>query len=454
MKKQIYVLPWLRITTTQYGNDPLVISNATFYSDSPEVWQETLQLPRPVWLDIFRDFHVLDHEQEPKPARGTIIVSDDDDWLREHISRLIGVLYVIGEDCRRWQIPSDAFNYRGFFASNETKPMVTFHSKTSSKTEDLSSLQLTPGLELRGVNPNFRADLTVPENQKLIELFEANPRDRLAVASYHLFRTQFEDPVVAPSEQDIAGYCACLEAAFDIRRPKYSKKLSDRLAENYGEPKEFRRWIKGFYAERSVFNHGATSVEAEGDGDRILTEFRNRRLSWDMLRRICLDVIQDQLKRKIAEDEHVLSRLMNPTKQMLYTVFKSEKIWTEIATIYTQTKAVDRIKTLRGSDKADFESACYEFVSVHSWKAINEVDKSKLLKVLMAMGAVVYELSKDSKPNDAEAGKRLFDIAKASDYDAIDTWAREFAGWDQPHSDSALMCKSVAAHAARYFCEN
>ena len=235
MSKLVYVLPRIRITGTAFGHVRFIIAKANFLPDEPKSWSEVLQLPRPDWLDIYCQFPNLHADEPPQPARGTLIVSDDEDWLRKHIARLIAVTYFLGLEESRWQVPADAFQYSSFKATATPHDLVTLYTKSGGKTEDLRSLQLLPPLELRAVPSTFRVNLRDEKHAELIRRFDSNPYDRLAAACYHLFRSQFDNPVVAPSEQDFAAYCACLEAALDVSGPEYSKELSDKLMGIYGK---------------------------------------------------------------------------------------------------------------------------------------------------------------------------------------------------------------------------
>ena len=149
--KLIYVLPRIRLSGTAYGQARFSISKANFLPDEPKSWVEFIRLPRPDWLDIYRRFPHLDSDEPAEPARGTLIISDDEEWLRKHISRLIAVVYTLGLDESRWQVPADAFQYSAFKATEQPHDLVTLYTKSGSKIEDLRSIQLLPPLEQRPV---------------------------------------------------------------------------------------------------------------------------------------------------------------------------------------------------------------------------------------------------------------------------------------------------------------
>jgi len=454
----VYVLPRIRLTGTAFRQERFTIAKANFLPDEPKSWTEVLQLPRPDWLDIYRQFPYVHSGEPSEPARGTLIVSDDEDWLRKHIARLIAVAYVLGLEESRWQVPADAFQYSSFTAAAKPHDLVTLHTKSGGKTEDLRSLQLLPPLELRAVPSSFRVNLRDEKHAELIRRFDSNPYDRLAVACYHLFRSQFDNPVAAPSEQDYAAYCSCLEAALDVSGPDYSKELADKLMGIYGKHPAMERWIKGLYSERSVFNHGISTeptLDSPDDRVRALAEFRQRSLNWDVLRKLCLDVILEQLQDYLDATKRELSRMWSPTRTMLRQFFFSEEIWGEILKVFTQVQSVEKIRALAGEDHDDFIELCCSYLNGHCWQAMKgKAEPKKVFKALKAMAAVFGECAKDK--NDAEgqsAASQLFEAARKGDAEAVDLWARKHASWDKEYSASNLeeAVRAVALHTAKFF---
>lgn len=456
--KLVYLLPRIRLSGTAYRQERFTIAKAEFLPDAENSWNDVLQLPRPEWLNIYRQFPHLTSNDKSEPSRGTLIISDDEEWLRKHIARLMAVVFVLGLEESRWQVPADAFQYASFRATLKPHDLVTLYTKSGGKTEDLRSIQLFPPLELRGVSDSFRLDLQSERNVELLRKFETNPYDRLVVACYHLFRSQFENPVIAPSEQDFSAYCACFEAALDVTGPDYAKELSEKLMAVYGKYITMERWIKGLYSERSVFNHGiSTEPTHSSTDDRIkaLAEFRDRSLNWDVLRKLCLDVILEQLQNSLDAGKLELSRLFSPTRIMLRKFFFSEEIWGEIVKVFTQSKSVEKIRAITGDELDEFIKLCCSYLSGHSWQAMkSKAEAKKVFEVLKAMAAVFGECSKDK--NDAEgktSASQLFNAAQDSDADAVDLWAREHAKWDKEYSASNLeeAVRAVAVHTAMHF---
>ena len=220
--KLVYVLPRVRIVGGARGN--VSVAKAQFWPDEDDTWQSVVGKVRPRWLDVFRDFPSLcstqeGHAAEPEPkiARGTLLVSDDEDWLKRYIENLIPVAYVLGflQNHRPFILPAEAFQYGGFLATDGQEEQVIIVTKFGDKIESAWSLKLFPPLELRGVQPEYlieigdEADLKVMEvfdcppavkllNAELARRFDENPDDRIVIACYHLFRSQFANEFTSP----------------------------------------------------------------------------------------------------------------------------------------------------------------------------------------------------------------------------------------------------------------
>jgi hypothetical protein len=265
----VFVLPYIRLSSGKYGVKVIRIGPAEFWPDEEQTWRDVIKAPRPAWLDIYREFPAAEGEQAP-PARGSILVADDDAWLKEpgHVENAVAVLYAMGQPEDQWQTPAEAFFYIDFQAKERYNDMVSMPTKTHLHLETAKSLQLLPSLELRGVHGPYRVPANSPEDAELLARITANPDDRLVVGCYHLFRAQFANRFSLPLRQDYAASCACLEALFEIdgTQQEIGQTLISELTGLYPEATGLDRWVKGLYCERSVFNHGASDHRAFGLG--------------------------------------------------------------------------------------------------------------------------------------------------------------------------------------------
>ena len=448
----VYVLPRVNVSSMLYGEKSVSVGDAHFWPDQPNTWSDVLGLPRPEWLDVFREFPGI-KRKESSPARGTLLIAKDDMWLQQNVSRIIAVLYVAGVEGNCWEVPSDAFQYHGFKATPNPADLVVLHTKTSGKTEDLGSLQLLPPLELRAVSGRFRINTNDDLVRELFRRFDSNPNDRLAAACYHLFRTQFENTFLSPAEQDYAAFCACLEAALDIKGTEPGQQMADRLLSLFPSYPDIVRWIKGLYSERSVFNHGATVEEADAlkdDRAKALFEFRSRRQNWDVLRHLCLDVVWDQL-RESSGSNHELARMWSHSARLMSHLFDSQRLWQWVVKEFTQKNAVMTLLALNGEEFDDFVSGGCAYLNGFHWKVVREkVEAKKVFQCLMSMAALIGETAADEA--DKQSATRLFNAAKAQDSEAVDLWARHHAMWESGAAWESinLLAKAVAVKTAHY----
>ena len=109
--KLIYVMPRVRVAPRLYRQIELVLGKATFLPDEDATWTNRIQKPRPLCLDTFRQFPYDDNASDLPVSRGTILISDDESWLRENVSYVVAVAYVLGAQENFWQPPSEAFQY-------------------------------------------------------------------------------------------------------------------------------------------------------------------------------------------------------------------------------------------------------------------------------------------------------------------------------------------------------
>lgn len=101
--KLVYVLPRIRIVSGDAQKKAVTVGKAQFWPDEDETWKNTVRKARPRWLDVFRDFpsgcstqQQPQAETEPRVARGTLLISDDDNWLKRYVENLIPISYVLG----------------------------------------------------------------------------------------------------------------------------------------------------------------------------------------------------------------------------------------------------------------------------------------------------------------------------------------------------------------------
>ena len=149
--RSVYLLPYLRLSSGKYEVKEFRLGPAEFWPDEDDVWRDVVKAARPPWLDIYRAFPPAEGEEAP-PARGSILITEADDWFREpgHVDNAIAVLYVLGQPEDQWQTPAEAFFHSEFKTQAQYYDLVSIPTKTHIHLETAESLQLLPSLELRG----------------------------------------------------------------------------------------------------------------------------------------------------------------------------------------------------------------------------------------------------------------------------------------------------------------
>lgn len=146
----VYVLPRLKLAGVKYGQKGVGIGRAEFWPDEDSTWTNVIRKPRPAWLDIFREFPPASGRgREAHVARGTLLVADDDEWLRDNAAKVIPILYYAGQSEDHWQTPAEAFQYSQFKAADTPAALVSLMTKYGPLLEDERSLRVHPPLGLR-----------------------------------------------------------------------------------------------------------------------------------------------------------------------------------------------------------------------------------------------------------------------------------------------------------------
>lgn len=473
--KLVYVLPRVRIVSGDAQQKVVNVGKAQFWLDEDDIWSQVIGKTRPPWLDIYRDFPNSHISAEPRVARGTLLISDNDKWLADHVHVLIPLTYVLGLPLNHFSIPpAEAFQYGGFRATDKEEETVTFVTKTALNVERAGSLKLFPSLELRGGDCSYLVQIgdesdmhamcdmmrffnCAPSvrvlNSELVRRFDANPNDRIVMACYHLFRSQFSNEFTSPVLQDYAAYCASLEAALDIDGARdVGASITRQLLKIYPDFRndDLQEWMRGLYAERSIFVHGA-SREVQKKYEKSLLAFRKCRDNRQKLRCLCLDVIHASLWESLGHQDMEAARLRGEGYLHLRKLFSSDRLWKSLARQFKQP--VDTILAYSGDEQKALIRVCQDFVGAHDWRYM-AADEQKVLKILVA---VSHTISKS--PLVAEADKTsassLLKAADAKDSNQIRSWMRTHysSDWNCHHPDGDIFSqlKTVAFHVAAFF---
>ena len=471
--KLVYVLPRVSIVSGDPQQKVVNVGKAQFWLDEDGIWSNVVHKNRPTWLDIYRDFPNSFTDAEPRVARGTLLISDDDEWLAAHVHTIIPLVYVLGLPLNHLSIlPAEAFQYGGFHARDKADERVTFVTKNALNVEQADSLKLFPPIELRGGDHRYlvqigdKADLDEMYNMmrffrcspsakvlnlELVRRFNENPNDRIVMACYHLFRSQFGNDFTSPMHQDYAAYCASLEAALDIDGTRdVGANIAQRLVSLYPDFDGLDDWIRGLYAKRSIFVHGATQ-EVQKRYERVISEFHKRKNNPKRLRSLCLEVIHQSLWESLFRQNMEAARLQGAGYPDLRKMFSSDRLWESFASQFKQS--IDAILAYSGEDEKTLIQICRDFVDAHDWRYM-ATDEQKVFKVLVAVAHMIHKLPVASEADKASASS-LFQAADSKDINQVRSWMRQHyrTDWKCNHSDGNLLSqlKRSAFHAATFF---
>lgn len=447
----VYALPRVRITTNAYSVNEVAVSRARIVWDTDENWIDVVGHPRPNWLDIYQDGH-------DGVARGTLIVSDDDEWLSRHIQRVLSIIYVMGLPIQRWGTPSEAFRIVPFTAKASPEALVCVHTKTRRCIESADSIRLPPPIELRAVQHGYQVDVNDSCYEELLRRFRENPYDRLVTACYHLFRTQFENWFLGPSEHDAAAYCACLEAALDVPERDYAETVARRLVSFYNEP-ALGPWVRGLYTERSLFNHGITADPTATTTDQrehARRAYNDQPGNWQLLRQICEDVIRDQLQISWDEQARLTRRLLKPVCASIRSTFHSDAIWRDLSRTCKQTDATKVLRALTGDALEDVRNLFRAYVRHHKFGLMRtKLTPDDVCDVLMRLASLIGEqASEDGNEAHDAAAKELFAAASDRDHNRICSWASGKSAWaHESHATLEAAARAAAIRTVDFFAQ-
>ena len=243
----IYWMPYCRLAFTSYSQTELQIGKAILFEDTDENWQNRLGVERPEHLKIHRRFPRINSDVAGDCLYGTIIYSEDEEYLRRHIDEIVAILYFLC-DRTKFGIPSECFTYHLLNVNQSVKQdssLVSYWTKHGDILESSNSLILFPPLPVRGKLGQHQVFQDSSYNIALLNRFNLDPFDRLVVAVRQYFRTQFSDIFTSPPFEDFALFCAAIEAALDIDAMQrgVGERFAEMLCYIYGNEKNINEFF-------------------------------------------------------------------------------------------------------------------------------------------------------------------------------------------------------------------
>lgn len=453
--RTVYIMPRLQVSSMKYGQKEIRVGKAEFWPDEDATWASVVRKPRPAWLDIFRDFSAAEGERADV-ARGTLLVSDDDDWLRQNAQKVVPVLFVLGLDAGCWETPAEAFHYIQYDARDVPADLVSLMTKYGPLMEDANSLQLLPPLGLRG-HRTVRVRLDDPFKTELIRRFDQNPDDRIVVACRHLFRTQFSDPFIAPFDQDEAAFCSCLEAVFDIQpsQKEIGKELGKRVAGVYPGLDGLSEWVEGLYVRRCDFDHGDSGADRTGMPPhkvRSYDSFEKRRGRWTVLRSLCLDLIRREVDRGVTPAPPL--HLYNTESDLVRSYFRSTAVWAGLKKQFSVPNAGTAIHGLAGDALDKFREAAAAFLQEHHWECMSEPPEPSRVANVLKSAVVTLLNCPGAEQEEKDHALAVSRAAERKDAGAVRIWVARHEEWREYGRFRRPMIehlKAVILQTARYY---
>src|ERR1700683_1395927 len=90
-------MPYLEIAYPLRGPKVLEVGKARFLPDSDEVWANEIKAPRPGHLKMFRGLPPITSKEPGDPIRGTLVLCEDQSWLRTFLDEAVAVVYFLGD---------------------------------------------------------------------------------------------------------------------------------------------------------------------------------------------------------------------------------------------------------------------------------------------------------------------------------------------------------------------
>lgn len=425
-------MPYLELAYPLRGPKVLEVGKARFLPDSDDVWANEVKRPRPSHLNMFREFPPVTSDEAGSPIRGTIVLCEDEDWLKAFLDEAVAVVYFLGDRPQPGQ-PAERFAYHSLNLKNDAHnpaQIASFVTKHGELWEDEKSIVIYPPLVVRGSLGQYPFDVKREEHKKLLEVFRSNPQDRLIVAVRQYFRTQFSDVFTSTIQDDYSTHCSVIEAALNIdTRHMAADKFVDALTAKYGADGGFGDFFLGMYVARSLHVHGATSQAASTGATKeqlAYLYFMSRRAKLTALRVLSRDVILTALGR--PADPFGFESL-DSAKPILCKVMQSDTIWDQAKRLLIQGGAANVFSKMTDVEFTEVENLAISMSSNLEWGCVSQVvDRKHVFKAIGTCALMIARLTNSVGPIYDESD-RLGKAADAGDVDAIQKWTIDNYEW-------------------------
>lgn len=420
-------MPYLTLSYPHSGKAEYQIGRARIVPDNDTNWKAITGLPRPKHLDMHEDFPDLIENgvQRGRPLYGTLITSDDGEWLRAHIDAVTAVIFFLA-DFAEQVLPAECFTTLPLeikaTGADREDDLISYLDKHSRRVESSHNLFLTPPIAVRG---NLRSRrLTVGEQwaAALLDLIASSPEHRLVVAVRQYFRTQFSDPFTSPADEDFALHCSAIEAALDMDRTRgISERFAQALASHFGNEPHCETFFRGLHKARSIFIHGVSNPGSDpyNEETRALALFRKTRQTLPLMRLVTQEVIREALAPQRSDSPRLR---LAPAGLMLRTCLHSDHIWTRLKQRLTARQAKEAILNLDEQGFEEIVALAHDARSWFEWHCVTERPAdTTLFSALKTCALVICDLAQQETSVQHES-RLVGTLAHAQDAAKIEKW--------------------------------
>jgi hypothetical protein len=424
-------MPYFTVAYSEGHSKEIAIGKARLLPDDDDSWRSVTGGDRPKFLEIHRDFPTLlaDGLAVGQPLRGTLIYSDDAEWLQEHLDSLTAVVFMLATT-EHQPLPAECFTTYPFHLKPRTKQtdddLAGYFTKHGQAIESSQVLNLTPPLAVRARLKDRRLFTHERWAAALLDLFASAPYDRLIVATRQYFRSQFSDFFTSPPDEDDALHCSALEAALGIPREKSS---ADHFARELGERFKIsplsETFFLGLYVARSRYVHGApggTPLDQSAKETAALELFEGTvRKRW-LMRTLTREVIETALS---ANPPAGAPRFATTAECLLRQCLGSDGIWQRAKRLLTCCGAAQRIIAMTDEEFSEVVTIAADMRKSFHWHDVREQpDHGVLCKTLRTCAIVLGALTQ-STGRVYEHSNRIGLLADGCDAQGLEQWIHE-----------------------------
>lgn len=372
-----------------------------------------------------------------QPLRGTLIHSDDVQWLQHHLDSLTAVVFMLATT-DGLPLPAECFLTYPFHlkpcSEQVDDDLASYFLKHGRAVESSRSLNLTPPLAVRAQLRDRRLFTHERWAAALLALFATNPHDRLIVAIRQYFRSQFSDLFTSPPDEDDALHCSALEAALGIRRDRSS-------AEHC------------LYVARSRYVHGAAGglpFDQSAKEAAALELFESTvRKQW-LMRTLTREVIETAL---FADPPTGQPRFATTAECLLKQCLESDDVWLRAKRLLTAREAARKSLVMSDDEFGDVVGITTDMRNPFHWFDVRKhPDHGTLCKTLRTCAIVLGRLTRSTGPV-YEQADRLGVLADRLDADGLEQWIHEDpwrSGWPR-RDDRVTIIQSLARSITKAF---